>query len=236
MNTTALTITDYPGVTVTIHVDEDPLNPREDYDHLGTIACRDDHNYYTLGDSDASVDIGAIFSDALDAHEERVEAGIDSERPSDGWAEVKRYLIEERGALEESMVGLAMTDHSGLYLHVDVADGSNVGDGWDTAFIGWAYLTAEAAKELGDHAAPRDCALAEAREYAAYLSGDIYGYVVSDEDDDILESCWGFIGYDYAVEEAHAIGRFTAERLAIEAQAKRSELFAQAFAYAAYAS
>ena len=45
--------------------------------------------------------------------------------------------------IESTMVGLAITDHSGLYLRVGVADGSNGGDPWDTAFIGWAFATAD---------------------------------------------------------------------------------------------
>jgi hypothetical protein len=31
--------------------------------------------------------------------------------------------------------------------------------------------------------------------------GDTYGYVIESEQDGDLDSCWGFYGYDYAIEQ-----------------------------------
>ena len=34
----------------------------------------------------------------------------------------------------------------------------------------------------------------EVAEYDQYLTGQVYGYVIEDEDGDHVDSCWGFIG------------------------------------------
>lgn len=39
-------------------------------------------------------------------------------------------------------------------------------------------------------------------ELDQYLSGDVYGYIIEDEDDEIVDSVWGFYGYDYCKQEA----------------------------------
>ena len=42
-----------------------------------------------------------------------------------------------------------------------------------------------------------------------YLSGDVWGYIVDEDNKD--DSCWGFFGYDYCVEEAKRV----AEQIAL---------------------
>lgn len=42
----------------------------------------------------------------------------------------------------------------------------------------------------------------EIEEYGAYLSGDAYGYVVTDTETGEEDSCWGFLGIECAIEEA----------------------------------
>jgi hypothetical protein len=32
--------------------------------------------------------------------------------------------------------------------------------------------------------------------------GDVYGYVIENANDDDLDSCWGFYGIDYCIQEA----------------------------------
>lgn len=39
-------------------------------------------------------------------------------------------------------------------------------------------------------------------EFPSWLSGDCYGYIIEDVDGEHLDSCWGFIGHEYAEEEA----------------------------------
>jgi hypothetical protein len=42
----------------------------------------------------------------------------------------------------------------------------------------------------------------EVETFSQFLSGDVYGIVVSDPDGGEIDSCWGFYGYEYAEEEA----------------------------------
>ena len=45
----------------------------------------------------------------------------------------------------------------------------------------------------------------EVNTYNQYLSGDVYGYKVFDKDGEELDSCWGYYGMEYVVEEAKSV-------------------------------
>ncbi len=45
----------------------------------------------------------------------------------------------------------------------------------------------------------------ELAQWRQYLEGDVYGYVVTDERGEHLDSCWGFYGFEYAVEEGRSM-------------------------------
>lgn len=48
--------------------------------------------------------------------------------------------------------------------------------------------------------------LGEVETYDQYLTGDVYGYRITDtETDEGLDSCWGYYGSDYCMEEAKRI-------------------------------
>jgi len=70
-------------------------------------------------------------------------------------------------------------------------------------------------------------------EYTAWANGDCWGYVIEDEDgDDTGDSCWGFIGREYAEEQAReafaeALKAARAD-LAANQQAERPDLYAGA--------
>lgn len=217
------TITDIPGVTVELHPEEYAENPRTAWEHNTVIACRDDHRHYTFGDEDEQFDIERIVEEYAEERD-----GDDSLPELTAVQAVKRALIR-RGAIEATMVGLAVTDHSGLYLHVGVPDGSNCGDQWDTSFVGWAYVTAEGAKAMGHEGVDvetgltgagynlRDAAVAAAEEYGAYLSGDVHRYVVLDAaTGEELDWCGGYLGYEWAKQAAREAGQHEAKRRAAE--------------------
>lgn len=85
-----------------------------------------------------------------------------------------------------------------MYKHSGVAvSTSPFADAWDSGQIGWIIFSKEkAAKEFpGD---VEEKALGAMRQtialWGAYLEGDVYGYVTTDEDGDEIDSCWGFYG------------------------------------------
>lgn len=82
-------------------------------------------------------------------------------------------------------------------------------------FDGLAYVEHEAiVKEYGSLDLERATKLlkGEVEEYSRWASGDVYGVEVEDtETGHVLDSCWGFIGYDYALEEANRMLEEVAE-------------------------
>lgn len=62
-------------------------------------------------------------------------------------------------------------------------------------------------------------------EIQDFIDGNVWGFIVGDDEDDHLESCWGFIGGStYAMEE----GRDVAEHLEAEARNADAEAYAEA--------
>jgi hypothetical protein len=207
-------------LTVSIFQDPEPCNPRDELedDRLVTIACRNDHANYTFGDDDAQFDIGSIVDVYAFERADAIERGEDVGEPHRHWAAIVKERLIANGAIESTMVGLAVTDHSGLYLRVDVPDGSNAGDRWDTAFVGWAYMTTESIKTLPMTPADdvREMVVATAAAYGQYLCGDVYGYVVEGPDGETVDSCWGFYGLDDVRSEALDVAKGVESEMAAQ--------------------
>jgi hypothetical protein len=82
-------------------------------------------------------------------------------------------------------------EHSGVSL--SLRDGDQYGD-WDAGCAG--VIFAQTTKEIEANFA----------DYAAYIEGDVYGYIITNpKDGEIIDSCSGFYGYDYVESEANAI-------------------------------
>lgn len=48
----------------------------------------------------------------------------------------------------------------------------------------------------------RRCIQGEINDWLAFCNGEVYGYIIKDEDGETLDSCWGYYGRQYAEEEA----------------------------------
>lgn len=169
------------GFCAKLYQDEDPMNPRKD-DALGIMVHW--HRNYDLGDREAT----EIELDALSRG---------------GWKLLERYLrMTEKGF---NVIPIGLLDHSGL--HVYAKGGSHWSDsaGWDSGTVGFIYTTLEKIVEFGVSPDNVDQQLlAEIETYDQYLRGDVYGYVVEDAEGTDHDSCWGFYGWGYALEEAKA--------------------------------
>jgi len=64
---------------------------------------------------------------------------------------------------------------------------------------GWKILTKERREKIESYLN------GEIKELDQYLAGDVYGYVIKDENGNVAESCWGFYGEDYCKEEGAAM-------------------------------
>lgn len=151
--------------------DEYPVNPREEFDNLGTMLCW--HRRYRLGDKNP-------YEIPYDFFEERL--GED----------VRETIQESMAALEAegyTFLPLYLFDHSGLSIST-----SDYGDKWDSGQIGFVYTTPERIAHMGTpQERVKDCLKEEVEEYDLYLRGECYGYQISDRYGNVVDSCYGFL-------------------------------------------
>jgi len=166
---------------VEIYQDEDPSNPRDSeyQDNCDMFICF--HRRYNLGDK----------------HNYRFE-------DYSGWDEMEDQIIKDLDPIE--IRRLYLYDHSGLTIADHPFDCP-----WDSGQIGFALITKKSAREeyKVKRISPKikkwakEYLDATIKEYDNYLTGSVYGYIIKDQDDNQLDSCWGFNGeIEYVKEEA----------------------------------
>ena len=169
---------EYKGFTIKLHIDEDPRNPREEYDYFSTMLCW--HSQYSLGDDNPYRD------------------------PDEAW----EYITESRAVVLPLYLydhsGLSMST-SRSYPFNDPWDAGQVG--WifiEREKVLKEYSRKKLTRSLIRKA--EDMMMSEVREYDDYLRGEVYGYVVNDKDGEHIDSCCGFYGdLDYVVAEAKSV-------------------------------
>lgn len=233
---------EHKGVEVKIFPDHDCMSPRDCDGKIGEMFAY--YRGYELGDTQLPSDGLPEIECANCEGEGWVKNGAECER-CDGLGRVEP-TVKEWLASEEAIaaVPLFVYEHSGITMRtgelVWLADAdierSNTEsrnrfmgdpDGWDTSFVGFVVVRdAHIEEAMGEgwrgHRTPEWVAEAvngEVEEYARYLEGDCYGYVVA-EDTPFHDSCWGFIGFKYAKEEANRAASDAAEQIANEAREK----------------
>ncbi len=172
------------GYMASVEVDELASNPRDKRyrDNMAVMVCF--HRRYNLGDDDHGYDFRdyGCWDDMLAAIEER-------ERP---------VVIKP----------LYMLDHSGVTISTNPFSCP-----WDSGRVGFVLVRRDHPELKGLHRAKAveraekviEC---EIDEYDKYLRGEVYHLRIDriDEDGKIVEmnvdNCGGFIGYEYAMEEA----------------------------------
>lgn len=184
------------GLRVKIVDDPDPQNPRTEFDQISMIAGADGAGEYVQLDVDDLITKAAVWWDEEHPHEK-----------TDLFGFCKKYLVAEHDAEPGTFVGLSMTDHGSVVLHVDVEDGHQP-NRWDSSFIGWAFATNDKITEQwGDDyniISVREVIVAEMETYASYLCGFCYGYVIENYNGDVYDSCYGFYSDEDAMSEAKA--------------------------------
>lgn len=155
--------------------DEDALNPRLDFDPLGTMVCK--HPRYLLGDNHHFVDGDEIVK----AVQKIIE---------DGGVVIKCYLMDHGG------ISMSTTPFSCPW------DSGQVGFIWISAKRmkdDYGELN-DAVRETV--AAVLE---SEVKTYDQYLRGDCYGFELveyttcrccEEEKEEVVDSCWGFYGTD----------------------------------------
>lgn len=176
-------------VPVRIIQDEDGsyANPRE-HTNVGTFVHW--HRRYELGDEQMSGQL-----------DEAMSRGYQKGGMAGGLAMLTRYLTLMVGA--KVVLPVSLLDHSGLTVWVGGGPHWSDTAGWDSGTVGVIYDTPESREETG---VPDDKIEEQLRveiaEYDKWLRGEVYGYIVGDENLDVTDSCWGFIGLDVVQEAA----------------------------------
>jgi len=176
------------NLAVKIFPDEDPSNPRTEWDNLDHMICW--HRRYNLGDKHQ-------FSDPQGFRD---------------------FLKSEKGAV---VLPLYLYDHSGITMSC-----APFSCPWDSGQVGYIYLTrAEILKGYSRKRMSKKLIAkvikyleGEVETYDQYLTGDVYGYVVEDEDGENVDSCCGFCGFDYAKTEAKSAAEYQVKHIAQENQ------------------
>ncbi len=174
----------YKKHTIEIFPDDHCENPIQNWDVLGEYLCW--HRRYNLGNSDRFT------------------------TPD----EVVAYARQTRSML----FNLYMYDHSGIVLSLSNSH-YPFNDRWDAGQLGFILVDREKAlKEFGKKRLTkqlkqkiRQIIEGEVKTYNQYLAGDVYGYVVS-RDNEQIDSCWGYYGQDDCLSEAKSIVDYEVRR------------------------
>jgi hypothetical protein len=91
-------------------------------------------------------------------------------------------------------------DHSGITINT-----TGFHCPWDSGQFGFIYVAKEkvrseySVKRISKKLRSRiyDYLRAEIETYDNYLTGAVYGYIVTDEEGEEVDSCWGYYGYDH---------------------------------------
>lgn len=187
--------------SVRIVVDSNPCDPREN--SVGHMVCW--HRRYNLGD-DHKYNCDEFFRQlAFEADpdlEERVDR-LENEvydRLSGfvGWKRASQLIDAKVNELaikafaDYLILPLYLLDHSGLSISV-----RQFSCQWDSGQVGWIYCDNKrlSVEFDGDADLAVKCLKSEVSVYNQYLAGDVYGFIVEDDGEEI-DSCWGFYGSD----------------------------------------
>ena len=168
---------EYRGYMIRIQVDEDPIDPRKEFDNLGHMVCW--HQHYNLGDEQPGADPHEwakhnlkdedVFYEPLYLYDHSgITMGIHDfndrwDSGQVGWIYVKKEDVRKEWGVKRISPKLRHTVYANL--------------------------------------------MAEVKTYDAYISGEVYGWEIFDPEDEGKDGVWGYYGYDemdYMITEAKA--------------------------------
>ena len=76
---------------------------------------------------------------------------------------------------------------------------------WDSGRSGIVTVDKE---QVDSEEEAREAAKYHVEAFSQYIGGNVYGYEITDEGNEIIDSCWGFYGFDYCKKEAIGAARY----------------------------
>ena len=194
---------------IRIEYDEDPLNPREEFDHAGAMVCF--HDRYNLGDKHGLINLQCMIRNSKYYRESWEDYSNDRMLDLDSPADLQTAMDH----CHFIVLPLYLYDHSGITMQT-----GPFACLWDSGQVGFIYIPREnAIKEWGKKICTKkvlDLAekylMGEVNEYDQYLTGQVFGFIVEHQESGEEESCWGFFGADYCIEEAKSIAEYLEEK------------------------
>jgi hypothetical protein len=203
------------GYTLKLCQDESPLDPRKDWDPFGKMVIW--MKGYNLGDEDPEGlsaiedyldDIAREANEKLYRRAQKIAERMTEDDDEEGAVNLLRRIYATW--LPKYAVALPLRVH-------DYGSGGIKIDDWPECYEyeekqdGWLYATKKdilynwggkrLTKEL--RAKAINLLKGEIETYEQYLNGDVWGYVIEDEDgEEVGDSCRGMFGQEYAEEEA----------------------------------
>ena len=166
---------------IRIEQDVNGDGPRED-DNLGTMVCF--HKRYKLGDKDH----GYNFNDYI------------------SWDGLQEAIAKQEDTA--AILPIYMYDHGGITINT-----GGFSCPWDSGQIGFIFISKAKAREAYGWKLItqkrmqqlEDMLRGEIATYDQYLTGDVWGYIIEDDDGNYVDSCWGFYGREECEQEAQSI-------------------------------
>ena len=125
------------------------------------------------------------------------------------WDDFREYLVKEEDAY--AILPLYLYDHGEITMST-----APFSCRWDSGQVGFIYMTRKAMEEEFMQTLDRAYEIMrnEVTEYDRYLTGDVWGYEIQEEVDgewETADSCWGYFGREFIMEEVKAMGLPVAE-------------------------
>ena len=161
-------------LTLRIEQDDTAESPRTAYDELGIMYCF--HERHNLGDEN----VENTFKNPAELH---------AARKRHKWIALPLFLF----------------DHSGLTMST-----TPFSCPWDSGQVGYICVPRETVRKEWNvkrispklKAQVEKTLRGEVATYDLWLQGDVWGYVIEDENGNHVDSCWGFYGREYCEQEA----------------------------------
>lgn len=167
----------YKGYSIKLEQDDCYIDPRKDFDHAASMVCF--HKRYSL------------------PNESSYHAS-----DFDSWNDLQSKI--ESNNLDCFILPIYMYDHSGVTISTKPFSCP-----YDSGQIGFIFISRNKAKsEYGiKHFTQTQIdrvfsyLISEVTEYNQFLTGDVWYYTIS-KDEELIDSCGGFYGFHYAMQQA----------------------------------